>query len=153
MSAAPVEVTALIHSGRRSLVYRARNTASGEMVLLKTLSEAIPLSEAVAQIKRELEVTSRLCREVAEVIGARGLVWVGDRPFITVEDIGGESLARIIHTSRLDIPTNLRSVSRTALRNMPAGTRRRPRPPMRPGARRASLPPCVNGTRRSSRWG
>lgn len=108
------EVTELVHSGKRSLVYRARNANTGDMVLLKALSESIPLPEAVAQTRREFEVTSRLCREVAGVIRASGIVWVGDRPFIELEDIGGESLARVIQASRLDIPTNLRLIARVA---------------------------------------
>lgn len=108
------EVTALIHRGRRSLVYRARNTTTGEMVLLKTLSEAVPLPESVAQTKREFAVTARLCQEVDGVIGARGLIWVGDRPFMALEDIGGESLARIMNRSGLDLAANLRLIARVA---------------------------------------
>lgn len=108
------EVTALIHEGKRSSVFRARNTITGERVILKALSEALPPPEAIAQTKREFEVTARLCRAVPGVIRALELLWVGNRCFIALEDIGGESLARIMKTSGLDLVTSLGLCARVA---------------------------------------
>src|SRR5262249_7800311 len=110
------EVTALVHNGKRSMVVRARNTTTGERVLLKALSEdGISPPDAIAETKREFEVTARLCQVVPGVVRAHELLWVGNRCCIVFEDIGGESLARIMKTTSLDLVTSLRLWARIAV--------------------------------------
>ena len=80
------EVDVTLHESERSLVHRARRASDGQRVILKILNEAYPDPLALAQLKREHDMT----RVVAGpgVIEALGIERCGQSVAIVLEDFG-----------------------------------------------------------------
>jgi len=101
------EILECLYRGERSSVFRARDTKTGERIVLKTLSGALSSAETLARFKREVEITRRLGATLPGIARAREIVWVGDVCFMVLEDIGGESLLALSQKRKLDIATCL----------------------------------------------
>ena len=83
----------LLHTGRRSLIYRATPKDGGDSVVLKVLPGPYPSARLVDRLKREYAITSELA--APNVISANDIVDFRDSVAIVMEDIGGTSLASL----------------------------------------------------------
>lgn len=84
---------AVVRDGDRVVIYKAVRTSDDAPVLLKTHRNERPTEREVAQLAHELAVLTRLAG--APVIHALALEESGGRPWLILEDLGGESLNRI----------------------------------------------------------
>ena len=87
-----------LYESSRTLVYRARRDPGGRSVILKMMKTDCPRPEEIARYRREHEITSRLSG--AHVIRSLEIEIVGRRPILELEDIGGQSLKRLLPRSR-----------------------------------------------------
>ena len=94
------QVESEIFEGRHSLVYRASRVADARPVILKFLRTEFPGLDELSRFKREFEFTSR--RNIAGAIHSYGLKKHENRYYIILEDIGGESINKVLET---DTPT------------------------------------------------
>ncbi len=94
-------------------VCRAIGLVDGRPVVLKILSGDGIQSEAFAQYQREYEVTSAL-KDVPGVIRVYGLENVQDSLMIVEEDIGGQSLAKILDAKPIGVVPGLELAIRIA---------------------------------------
>lgn len=100
-AAAEFELIEQLHDGRQTRVFRAHRKADGLPVVLKILSEEGMLASAGPQYQREYEITRSL-GAIDGVIRVLDLKDVQGSQMIVEEDVGGESLDRILARSRPD---------------------------------------------------
>ena len=81
-----------LHDGDHSVVYRAEERRNGQKVVLK-----MPQTQRTAlshhQITHEFQLLSAL--DLPSVITVYGLEYAGERPFLVLEDFGGQSLTQL----------------------------------------------------------
>lgn len=86
-------ITGRAYSGPRVVLYRARRDADAAAVLLKTPQDARPSARDTADLEHEYEVLNRLVG--APVVAALAFVHHESRPWLVLEDVGGEALDQI----------------------------------------------------------
>ena len=91
----------LINRGRSSLIYRARHRVNGGSFILKCLRDIDPSPESVAWFAQEHQITQAM--QMDHIVGLLGLDWDGQRPFMVLEDCGGQSLDRMIPAGPFDL--------------------------------------------------
>ncbi|NJP06179.1 MAG: protein kinase [Chloroflexaceae bacterium] len=94
-----------LYISRNSTVLRARRQSNGMPVVLKRLNEPTP--ERLAWFRREYDLTQSL----ADVPGSINVYGIEQHPagwVLVLEDIGGDSLARLRLAGALDLRTVLR---------------------------------------------
>ncbi|MEL6137717.1 MAG: protein kinase, partial [Cyanobacteria bacterium J06628_6] len=94
LTIAGYDVTELIHSGVRSLIYRGVRLADQRPVILKTLTASRPTVSAIATLKHEYETLSRL--DFSGVI--KPVEWQAQAavPILVLEDTQSQSLRDFI---------------------------------------------------------
>ena len=95
-------LTVKLHEDRQTRVYRARRVADDFPVVLKVLSDEQSVAASMPGYEREYEITRSL-GDIDGVIKAYDLVSLQDSLMIVAEDIGGESLDRIVAREHLDL--------------------------------------------------
>ncbi|MEM9907886.1 MAG: serine/threonine-protein kinase PknK, partial [Cyanobacteria bacterium P01_D01_bin.44] len=90
LTIAGYEVTELIYSGARSLIYRGIRQADGRSVVLKTLAAPYPTLGAIANLKYEYEILNTL--DIPDII--KPVEWKAPTasPILVLEDFQGISL-------------------------------------------------------------
>ncbi|MEM9164262.1 MAG: AAA family ATPase, partial [Cyanobacteria bacterium P01_F01_bin.4] len=90
LTIAGYEVTELIYSGARSLIYRGIRQADGRSVVLKTLAAPYPTLGAIANLKHEYEILNGL--DIPDII--KPVAWKAPTalPVLVLEDFQGISL-------------------------------------------------------------
>ena len=78
------ELTELIHSSSRSLVYRGIHTKTGERVVIKILNPKKPSPENMARLEHEYRIIKVL--EFSGVIKSYGLEKSSAHPALVLED-------------------------------------------------------------------
>ena len=109
------EITSHLGSGGMGDVYQATDSKLGRSVAIKFLPEAFSHdNDRVARFEREARVLASLNR--SNIAGIYGLEESGERKFLVMERVGGETLAdRIkrgpipVDESRGDCEANLRN--------------------------------------------
>src|SRR5689334_15344682 len=92
---AQYEITTHLGSGGMGEVYQATDAKLGRSVAIKFLPEAFSHdSERVARFEREARVLASLSH--SNIAGIYGLEESGDRKFLVMELVGGETLAERI---------------------------------------------------------
>ena len=84
----------LLADGQRTLILRAVRQGDGRPVILKMLKDDFPAPAVLSRFRYEFELTRRL--DVDGVIKAYGLLPVGRRLVMIMEDVGGHGLDRLI---------------------------------------------------------
>ena len=93
--------TEVVYESEHSLVYRGRRSDDSSPVILKVLKHSYPPPERIAWFKREYELVRSL--QLPGVIKAYDLDNDQNRWVILLEDIGGESLARLQIAGRMEL--------------------------------------------------
>jgi diguanylate cyclase (GGDEF)-like protein len=91
------EIFEQLHASARSLVYRARSIPDGDPLIVKVPSE-FPSFQEIAQFKREYAIARRCAH--AGVVVPRALFQHDGRWTITMEDIGGRALDKLLAERR-----------------------------------------------------
>lgn len=91
-----------IHESDNSLVYRARCASDNQPVILKTLKQAYPPPQSIAQFQREYKLTNSL--DIPGTIDVYRIIETNDHRWVmVVEDFGGQSLQKIAQNQKLTI--------------------------------------------------
>lgn len=93
------EILEALHESANSLVFRARRLADGQSVILKLLKKDYPTPGELTRYRQEYEITRSL--ESRHVILAHELRKHENTLLMTLEDFGGESVAKIMQRRRL----------------------------------------------------
>jgi predicted ATPase/serine phosphatase RsbU (regulator of sigma subunit) len=93
MSILKYQITEQLHESKNSIVFRGVRLSDRQPIVLKILQQTYPNPEQVAQFKREYEITSSL--KSAGIIQAYSLEDYNNRLAMTLEDFGGQSLAKL----------------------------------------------------------
>lgn len=88
------ELGETLHESAATVVYRARRTPGDDRVVLKLLKPAAATEERRARFRREFELTRRC--EGPGVVRALAIEETEDGPVMVLEDIGGQSLERLL---------------------------------------------------------
>ena len=109
-----------LNAGPRSTLYRATRRTDGKRVLLRTPRSTGPWEREIAEFAHEHAVLTRLVD--APVIKAFALEQIEGRPWLVLDDVGGQSLAAI--ASRFRAPDRSRpSTTRLTLPGSEAESR------------------------------
>ncbi len=95
------QINQLLYEDSTRLVYRATRTHDDAGVIIKTLSKEYPSPVDLAECRKEYEITSSLQGE--GIIRAYGLEKFDNRQALILEDIGGESLDRLLAARQLNL--------------------------------------------------
>jgi predicted ATPase/signal transduction histidine kinase/tRNA A-37 threonylcarbamoyl transferase component Bud32 len=97
LSVAGYTILEQLHSGKSSIVFRARRDADAKPVVLKLLKSRYPSPQLVAQLNREHVFLRSI--DAPGVVQAHGVESNGHQLFMVVEDFGGDSL-RVLSQGR-----------------------------------------------------
>ena len=93
------KINSIINDRGAVIVYRAWDKSSHQTVILKTLKDRNPSSEALASLEHDFRITQKVASDF--VIKAHRLTMLEDgRMAIALEDIGGASLASFLQTKQ-----------------------------------------------------
>jgi diguanylate cyclase (GGDEF)-like protein len=106
-------LTAQLHDDRQTRVYRARRLVDDFPVVLKVLSDEQSLAEALPRYRREFDITRSLAATEG-VIKVYDLVTIQNSVMIVGEDIGAESLDKILERGQPDLAQALDIATRIA---------------------------------------
>ena len=90
-----------LYEGTHSIVYRGHRKSDNLPVILKILRKEYPLPIELAHFKREYEITKSL--DSTGIIKAFGMERSGNTLAIVLEDFGGESLSKLLHSKKLTL--------------------------------------------------
>lgn len=93
-----------LHEGSHSLLYRAERDSDQKPVILKTLRNFYPSQTAIADFRREYELTHLLQAEgIPHCLGLA----LGNGAFMVFEDAGGNPLSQLCQRERLPLAQTL----------------------------------------------
>jgi PAS domain S-box-containing protein len=95
------QINQLLCENSTSLVYRAKRAQDNAGVIIKMLSNKQPTPEELAEFRNEYEITSTLQGE--GIIRVYGLEKIDKRQALILEDIGGESLDRLLSARQFNL--------------------------------------------------
>ena len=84
------ELVSILRRGTSRMVYRARELASGDRVIIKSVLDLGERTRAPGILRHEHRMLSRL--EVPAVAGTRDLLYHDGRHHLVMDDLGGVSL-------------------------------------------------------------
>ncbi|PKN76470.1 MAG: hypothetical protein CVU52_04640 [Deltaproteobacteria bacterium HGW-Deltaproteobacteria-10] len=99
------QINQLLYGNNTISVYRAKRTLDNVGVIIKTLSKEYPTPAELADFRQEHEITSTLQGE--GIIRAYSLEKYDKRLALILEDIGGETLDRLIAARQLNLQESL----------------------------------------------
>ena len=91
-----------VYESSSSLVYRARTTSNDRPVILKVLNKPYPTPAEIIRYRQEYTITRGLGGRPG-VIGAYELEKLRNTLVIVLEDLGADSLNRIMHSRKFDL--------------------------------------------------
>lgn len=100
------ELLEKLHDNRQTRVYRARRIDDGRAVILKILGDDHPQPESLPRHRREYQLLQQL-EQAGGVIKALDLIDINGSLTIITEDIGAESLDRILKQTNLSLQQSL----------------------------------------------
>jgi len=100
------QITSTIHEGIQTIIYHTQRPKTQQQVILKLLKNEYPTLEAFTRIKNEYQIQQGL--DHPNIVKAISLETFGNRVGLLLEDFGGQSLAQILQTERLDLINHLK---------------------------------------------
>ncbi len=95
------ELASVVRHGASRSVCQAREVASGEPVIIKSLLDRRASSQALGLLRHESRILSQL--DTPGLARARGLLYHDGRPHLVMDDLGGISLASWLESGRPDL--------------------------------------------------
>ena len=109
------ELASVIRQGSSRAVCRARETASGDRVIIKSLLDRRASSRALGLLRHEYRLLKQL--RIPGVARARDLLYHDGRPHLVMDDLGGLSLSEWMEAGRPDLP-EFCAIARSATENL-----------------------------------
>ncbi len=95
------DLVSVVRQGALRAVCRAREVASGELVIIKSLLDSRASSQALALLRHEYRILSRL--DLPGFARVRDLLYHDGRPHLVMDDLGGLSLSAWMEANRPDL--------------------------------------------------
>ncbi|MEG4070772.1 AAA family ATPase [Microcoleus sp. Pol11C2] len=99
------QVTSTLHEGVETIIYRGQTPTDAPPVILKVLKAEYPSLEAITRLKHEYQISQNLDSE--HIVKAISIETFDHRLGIVLEDLGGESLAKLLERETLSLQANL----------------------------------------------
>ena len=109
------ELASVVRQGASRAVCRARETASGERVIIKSLLDRRASARALGLLRHEYRILSRL--QTPGVARARDLLHHDGRPHLVMDDLGGLSLSEWMEAGRPDL-AQFYAIARSSAENL-----------------------------------
>jgi predicted ATPase/signal transduction histidine kinase/tRNA A-37 threonylcarbamoyl transferase component Bud32 len=98
-------INSTLHEGIQTIIYQTQMPKTQQRVILKLLKNEYPTLEAFTRLKNEYQIQQGL--EHPNIVKAISLETFANRVGLLLEDFGGQSLAQIIQTEKLDLINHL----------------------------------------------
>ncbi|MEG4817273.1 AAA family ATPase [Microcoleus sp. K5-D4] len=99
------QITSTLHEGVETIIYRGQIPTDAPPVILKVLKAEYPSLEAITRLKHEYQISQNLDSE--HIVKAISIETFDHRLGIVLEDLGGESLAKLLERETLSLQANL----------------------------------------------
>ena len=93
-------ISAKIHEGTHTVIFRGRKNQSREPVILKVIKSEYPSPQEIAKLKHQYKITKNL--DIIGLVKPYGLEYYQNRLALVMEDFGGESLSEATATRPLE---------------------------------------------------
>lgn len=98
-------INSTLHEGIQTIIYQTQMPKTQQRVILKLLKNEYPTLEAFTRLKNEYQIQQGL--EHPNIVKAISLETFANRVGLLLEDFGGQSLAQILQTEKLDLINHL----------------------------------------------
>ncbi len=99
------QINSILHEGIQTIIYQTQTPKTQQRVILKLLKNEYPTLEAFTRIKNEYQIQQTLDHH--NIVKAISLETFDNRVGLLLEDFGGQSLAQVIQTEKLDLINHL----------------------------------------------
>ncbi|MEJ6481385.1 AAA family ATPase [Nostoc punctiforme UO1] len=98
-------INSTLHEGIQTIIYQTQMPKTQQRVILKLLKNEYPTLEAFTRLKNEYQIQQGL--DHPNIVKSISLETFANRVGLLLEDFGGQSLAQIIQTEKLDLINHL----------------------------------------------
>ncbi|MBC1220130.1 AAA family ATPase, partial [Nostoc sp. UCD120] len=98
-------INSTLHEGIQTIIYQTQMPKTQQRVILKLLKNEYPTLEAFTRLKNEYQIQQGL--DHPNIVKSISLETFNDRVGLLLEDFGGQSLAKILQTEKLDLINHL----------------------------------------------
>ncbi|WP_392479802.1 AAA family ATPase [Nostoc sp. C110] len=98
-------INSTLHEGIQTIIYQTQMPKTQQRVILKLLKNEYPTLEAFTRLKNEYQIQQGL--DHPNIVKAISLETFANRVGLLLEDFGGQSLAQILQTEKLDLINHL----------------------------------------------
>ena len=95
----------LLYEGKHTLIFRAKQQADNQSVILKILRKEYSSSRQVSKLKSEFALMQNF--NSIRVVQALGIEWVSGQLILVLEDFGGQALSSLIPENGFDVSSFL----------------------------------------------
>ncbi|MBD2435262.1 ATP-binding sensor histidine kinase [Nostoc sp. FACHB-110] len=100
------QISSTLHEGIQTIIYRAQTPEKQQRVILKLLKNEFPTLEALTRLKNEYQIQQGL--DHPNIVKVISLENFDHRVGLLLEDFGGQSLAQLLQTEKLDLRQSLK---------------------------------------------
>ncbi|MBW4674521.1 MAG: AAA family ATPase [Desmonostoc geniculatum HA4340-LM1] len=100
------QINSTLHEGIQTVIYQTQRPNTQQQVIIKLLKNEYPTLEAFTRLKNEYQIQQDL--DHPNIVKAIGLETFDNRVGLLLEDFGGQSLADILQTKKLDLINHLK---------------------------------------------
>ncbi|MBE8997673.1 AAA family ATPase [Nostoc sp. LEGE 12447] len=98
-------INSTLHEGIQTIIYQTQMPKTQQRVILKLLKNQYPTLEAFTRLKNEYQIQQGL--DHPNIVKSISLETFDNRVGLLLEDFGGQSLAQILQTEKLDLINHL----------------------------------------------
>ncbi|WP_392532498.1 AAA family ATPase [Nostoc sp. C117] len=102
------QINSTLHEGIQTIIYQTQMPKTQQRVILKLLKNEYPTLETFTRLKNEYQIQQDL--DHPNIVKAISLESFDNRLGLLLEDFGGQSLAQILQTEKLDLINHLKIV-------------------------------------------
>ncbi|WP_193196615.1 ATP-binding sensor histidine kinase [Nostoc sp. MG11] len=95
------QINSTLHEGIQTIIYQAQALKTQQRFILKLLKNEYPTLEAFTRLKNEYQIQQSL--DHSNIVKAISLETFENRIGLLLEDFGGQSLAQLLQTEKLDL--------------------------------------------------
>ncbi|MEH2361075.1 trifunctional serine/threonine-protein kinase/ATP-binding protein/sensor histidine kinase [Nostoc sp.] len=99
------QINSTLHEGIQTIIYQTQTPKTQQRVILKLLKNQYPTLEAFTRLKNEYQIQQGL--DHPNIVKAISLETFENRLGLLLEDFGGQSLAQLLETEKLDLINHL----------------------------------------------
>ncbi|WP_375473875.1 AAA family ATPase [uncultured Nostoc sp.] len=99
------QINSTLHEGIQTIIYQVQTPKTQQRVILKLLKNEYPTLEAFTRLKNEYQIQQGL--DHPNIVKAISIETFENRVGLLLEDFGGQSLAQLLQTKKLDLINHL----------------------------------------------